>query len=77
VALDSADKRSSSEAGGLPFLLILPAPEGTIDAADRLHVSGLYRGIAAAGVVAYVPPPIGSVAVSSRPLGSVQGPSGS
>lgn len=42
MALDTRDKRASAILGRT-----LPGPDGTIDAADRLHVAGLYRGIAA------------------------------
>ncbi len=45
MAIDTADKRSS--AGSLLGWEILPIPDGTIGVADRLHVAGLYRGIAA------------------------------
>lgn len=50
MAIDTRDKRAS--AIGLPTFWIAPIPDGTIDAADRLQIAGLYRGIAAvAGIV--------------------------
>lgn len=50
MAIDTANKRAS--AIGLPTFRLAPIPDGTIDAADRLQIAGLYRGIAAAvGIV--------------------------
>jgi len=45
MAVDTKDKRAS--ATGLPWMPIMPAPGGTLDAQDRQQVSGIYRGIAA------------------------------
>lgn len=41
MAIDTANKRSSATGFMVPF------PSGTVDTGDRLHVVGLYRGIAA------------------------------
>lgn len=49
MAIDTRDKRAS--AIGLPTFWIAPIPDGTIDAADRLQIAGLYRGIAAVSIV--------------------------
>lgn len=50
MAVDSRLKRESCLAVGLDFRCVRPDPDGAIDAADRQHVSGIYRGIAAAGM---------------------------
>ena len=51
-AVDTRDKRASAlNVGGI--VQVMPDPDGTIDAADRLHIAGEYRGIAAS------PPPVG------------------
>ncbi len=57
MAINSRDKRMSATTivyglpglGGPP-----PTPDGTINAADRMHITGFYRGIAAASPVAVV-----------------------
>jgi len=46
VAIDTRDKRASALACGLPWLVPLPTPDGTIGAADRAHSAGFYAGIA-------------------------------
>ena len=49
MALDSRDKRAAAYALGLSWLLVGPTPDGSIgSAADRLHVYGLGRVVAAA-----------------------------
>lgn len=45
MALDTRDRRASALAGGLPWRAAFPAPDGGLDAGDRLHLAGLYRGI--------------------------------
>lgn len=47
MPLDSRDKRASSIGEGLASLTEWPAPDGTPDAPDRLHLAGYYRGITA------------------------------
>lgn len=49
MAVDSADKRLSAAAAGIPTLPPwAPAPDGGLDSGgDRLQVAGFYRGIAA------------------------------
>lgn len=71
MAIDTRDKRASALGRGLRFLAIFPAPDGTIDAGDRLQIVGLYRGIAAAAVAAYVPPPTATAAVRGRATAAV------
>ena len=44
MTIDSEDKRRSASNWGL---WILPVPDGTISGADKQHVAGFYRGIAA------------------------------
>lgn len=60
MAIDSRDKRASASAliYGMPrFAGPAPTPDGTISAADRMHITGFYRGIAAAApAVAVIAP---------------------
>jgi len=49
MAVDTAEKRYSMLNFGLPFFRALPQVDGGIEADDRLHLLGLYSGIAAAG----------------------------
>lgn len=50
VAIDTANRRNS--AGQFMLTVSLPAPDGTIDAPDRLHTAWLYSGIAASAPAA-------------------------
>jgi hypothetical protein len=43
MALDTAEKRASALGRSLPFLRVLPFPDGSIDASDRLQLVWLYR----------------------------------
>jgi len=43
--LDTRSKRASSAQMLLPFVLALPAPDGTIGQADRQHAIWTYSGI--------------------------------
>lgn len=61
MAIDSEDKRRSVLGFGLPYMAVAPNPDGTINAADREHIAGFYRGIAAGA------PPV-AVQVASRGL---------
>lgn len=48
MAIDTADKRASCYMIALPFGRVFPTPDGTLaEAADRTHLSFLYRGITA------------------------------
>ena len=47
MALDTANKRSSAIFVGIPFRGKYPFPDGTIDAGDRQHAAGYYRGVVA------------------------------
>lgn len=51
MAIDSRDKRASCLLLALPFGRVFPNPNGTLaEAADRTHMSALYRGITALAV---------------------------
>jgi hypothetical protein len=47
MAIDSEDKRRSAgpRIFGMPAFGTMPTPDSDVDAADRLHYSGFYRGI--------------------------------
>lgn len=45
MSIDTEDKRRSVVSPGLPYLVIVPKPDGTINADDRRHIAGFYRGI--------------------------------
>ena len=49
MAIDTENKRRSAVQNALPFLAVLPVADGSLNQADRQHVSWLYRGILAAG----------------------------
>jgi len=49
MAIDTLEKRAS--ANSFFLTVIYPAPDGTIDAGDRLQIGGWYRGIAAAAPI--------------------------
>lgn len=51
MALDTRNKRASAFGWGLACCLVLPNPDGTIDAADRQQVALCYAGIAADDVL--------------------------
>ena len=44
MAIDTRDKRASAHR---LYPRIRPIPDGVIDAADRRHIAGFYRGISA------------------------------
>jgi hypothetical protein len=50
MAVDTAEKRYSMLNVGQPWFRILPEVDGGIEADDRLHLLGLYSGIAATAV---------------------------
>jgi hypothetical protein len=52
MAIDTRDRRAAAIMAGIPFIVIAPLADGTIDAADRQHIAHVYPGIAAAGPVA-------------------------
>lgn len=60
--LDNRSKRASSVGILLPFLLAVPAPDGTIAQADRQHAAHTYSGIAA---LSTTPPDDADVSVST------------
>jgi hypothetical protein len=47
MAIDSRDKRAAAISAGIPFIVITPLADGTIDAADRQMVADVYGGVAA------------------------------
>lgn len=71
MAIDSEDKRAS--AGGFFGLTIMPKGDGTINAADRLQVAGLYRGFAAAAPTAVVSGPFWTQAAEVFTAGASAG----
>lgn len=54
MPLDTVAKRASTFGIGLPFRLVLPWADGTIDRGDRQHISGLYSGIEIGEVIAEI-----------------------
>jgi hypothetical protein len=48
MAVDTRQKRASAIGLGLAALLVLPAPNGTIDLADQQQAASVYAGILAA-----------------------------
>ena len=52
MAIDSRNKRSSAINVGSPWRGMLPAPDGTLNQADRQHVGLHYSGILAGGAAA-------------------------
>lgn len=55
MAVDTARKRASLIGYGLPFRLMLPIADGSLDQGDRQHLVGLYAGILAGAAVVAVP----------------------
>lgn len=53
MAIDTEDKRRSAapHLWGIPGMGTAPVPNTDIDAGDREHFAGFYRGISAAGPV--------------------------
>ena len=47
MAIDSRNKRAAAIMAGIPFIVIAPLADGTIDAADRQHIAHVYPGISA------------------------------
>lgn len=47
MAIDTRDKHSSAIQPGSPWRGFFPAPDGSLNQADRQHTCNLYRGIAA------------------------------
>ena len=59
MAVDTENKRVSTVAMGLAFLMIGPLPDGTIDAADRVHTAGFYSGIDVSAAISFdLTPPL-------------------
>lgn len=51
MAVDTRNKRSSAIGVSLPWRMRFPAPDGSFDAADRLHINVHYAGIGASSPV--------------------------
>ena len=47
MAIDSETKRRAAIAAGIPFIVMMPVADGTIDAADRQMMADVYPGILA------------------------------
>ncbi len=45
MAVDTAAKRASAMAFGMPLLGPLPIPDASVDQGDRQHLLGCYSGI--------------------------------
>lgn len=54
MAIDDQNKRRSVLGLGLAPFIVLPVPDGTISAADRIHIAGYYAGIAIAAAATAV-----------------------
>lgn len=55
MAVDTRNKRASVLGIGLAFRLVLPAPDASVDTADRAHVAYSYAGLAADSPIPYRP----------------------
>ena len=51
MPLDSRDKRAAAISFGIPFIVIAPLADGSIDAADRAMMAHAYPGIEAVAPV--------------------------
>ena len=52
MAIDSRQKRAAAIMAGIPFIVITPLADGSIDGADRAHIAHVYpiAGITAPAV---------------------------
>jgi hypothetical protein len=69
MAADSRNKRASLIGLGTPWSRVLPNPDGTLDASDRLHLLYLYAGIAADEPVFFLEVPLFLYAALAAELG--------
>lgn len=53
--MDTRNKRASALGVGLAFALVLPAPDGTVEQADRQQTAYSYAGISADSPIPFVP----------------------
>ena len=44
---EDEDESRSTFAHGLPWMVIFPKPDGTLNEGDRAHLLGFYRGLTA------------------------------
>lgn len=51
MPINTRDKRAAAISAGIPFIVIAPLADGTIDAADRQMIADVYAGIEAAAPV--------------------------
>ena len=51
MAIDSETKRRAAFAVGIPFIVMTPVADGSIDSADRQMLADVYPGIAAGAPV--------------------------
>jgi hypothetical protein len=61
MAVDTRNKRASVLGLTLAALVVLPAPNGSVSAPDRLQVSANYAGIAADSPIPSVVTPTGAI----------------
>lgn len=47
MAIDTRDKRAAAISAGIPFIILTPLADGSIDGADRQMIADVYGGIAA------------------------------
>jgi hypothetical protein len=48
MAIDSETKRRAAISAGIPFIVMMPVADGTIDAADRQMMADVYPGVTVA-----------------------------
>jgi hypothetical protein len=51
MAIDSETKRRAAFSAGIPFIVMMPVADGSIDSADRQMLADVYPGIAAGAPV--------------------------
>ena len=49
MALDTEQKRRAAMAAGMPFVVLTPVADGTIDSADRALLADVYSGLDLSG----------------------------
>lgn len=62
MPIDSWSQRASAIQFGLPWVMALPEPDGTVDQNDRQHLGMSFTGISSS------PPTAGSVPAATMPL---------
>jgi len=69
--VNTRNNRASALGLGLAALVVLPAPDGTVDQPDKQHVSFCYAGISAQQLVTYDSMSLESVSLSSATLSGI------